>query len=452
MKHISFFFCIFALILSKIIWEKKSKFGDIKNEEKNDFNNDNNGESQNYGKIDKLYSDLFYEFLQTFCSLPFIILIMKTEDKITKKMTEKLDRKEIFDGMETTKLTEINTISKSNKHNSVDDMKCKKEFINEYGNVEKNESENETANNNKNKNEIEKNYSKYYKDIGLLPKSQFYYFTFLLFYMSRISLILYWNLDKNSQIKFTIFPQMINLFPFFSPTNRLKWHLILPNIIIFNCLLTLLTITIIYLNQTFTSKFTKKVDNKKIEEDKKVNIIIGNNYFLNYLLQERLDLFLLFILFCHFSNFYILSLGSRSAPILSISLLIFLSIATSFVLAYLSYDDSSSDNDGNKNENDDKINDIKNNYNISNSNKDIKVKNNNNNNKINNIKYSITSTLKNKNKLEKNLLLAAFVLHIGMFSRMLFFISGHNFDFGSLQVRNFYFVIFQPFLFSHVVC
>ena len=397
LKYISFFLCIFALILTKIIWEKKSKFGDIKNEEKNDLN-DNDGENQNYGTIDKLCSDLFDEFLHTFCSLPFIIFIMKTEDKKSNIIPVESEVKDEFNKMKTVK---INAILVRIENNSTGKMK------------------------NKNENEIRKNCSEHYKDKGLLTKSQFYCFTFVLFYVSRICLILYWNLDKNSQI-----------------TEVMKWHLILPNIILSNCFLTLLIIKIMYLNQNFTNYYNKKVENNETEKTVNVNVKIVNNYFINYLLQERFNLFLLFILFRHFSNFYTLSLGSRSAPILSISLLIFMSIATPLVSVYLRYDDNNSDNN-------DENDDIKNNTNMKNNIQGTEVINNNNKNntKNNYTNHSITSTIKNKNKLEKSLLLAAFVLHIGMFSRMFFFISGHNFDFGSLQVRNFYFIILFYFIF-----
>ena len=417
MKKISFFFCIFALILTKIVWEIRSKFGDIKNEERDNFNEHYN-DNQNYGKFDKFYSDLFFEFLLIICSLPMIIFIIKTENKETNKITDKI---------ETIKINKISGIKESN---SIDDMKNKNNFIDE------------------NENEIKTKSFEHNKDSGQLARSQFYYFTSTLFYMSRISLILYWNLDKNSQIKLPIISQIIDLFPLFNPTKLKKWHLILPNIILSNCFLVLMIITIICLTQisSYFYNFTKKVEKKKIEENKSIDINEENNYFIIYLLQERFNLYLLFISFCHFSNFYILSLGSRSAPILSISLLIFISIAISFVLVYLSYNNKSNEDENKKKRsvNHDGNNSDSNysrNINIiidkSNNITDTEVRNYNNNTKKN-IKYSITSTLTKNYILEKNLLLAAFVLHIGMFSRMFFFISGHNFDFGSLQVPNFF--------------
>ena len=162
MRKISFFFCIFALILTKIVWEKRSKFGDIKNEERDNFNEHNN-DNQNYGKF---YSDLFFEFLLIICSLPMIIFIIKTENKETNKITDKI---------ETIKISKISGIKESD---SIDDMKNKNNFIDE--------------------NEIKTKCFEHNKDSGQLTRSQFHYFTSILFYISRISLILYWNLDKFS--------------------------------------------------------------------------------------------------------------------------------------------------------------------------------------------------------------------------------------------------------------
>ena len=100
-------------------------------------------------------------------------------------------------------------------------------------------------------------------------------------------------------------------------------------------------------------------------------------------------------------------------------MLLFICLAISFTSFYLDYNNNN-DNDNNNIKND--------NRNIKNK---IEIRNDNNiekNNKYLGYNY-------NKTKLKKNFLLAAFIIHIGMLSRLFFFISGHNFDFGSLQVR-----------------
>ena len=417
MKNISFFFCILALMLTKFLWENKSKFGDIKNSPI-DNNNDQNDE-----RLGLFYSNLSFEFLQVIFFLPFFIFIIKSENEKLKNVEGNLRNKDRIGNIINTNSVEriANSIISKNKQISIDNKKS--------------ETEHMITNEDKNEKTLYRSISNYTS----LNKLNIYSFSFITFYISRITLIIYWNLDLNSRIAFPFLSQILNSIPSFTLARIIKWHLILPNIIISNCLINFIIVVIIILHQKLFDNKTKinknrreipvnlnKNGNENKFENKNSNkndMMTENDFFSNTINKEQDNLFLIFILFCHFSVFYSLALGSRSAPILSIVLLLFICLAISFVIFYLRYNDKDNNNDNQNSKNKDVSKNIKN---------EIQIRINNNNEK--NSKY-LEYNFSNRIKLKKNLLLAAFIFHIAMLSRLLFFISGHNFDFGSLQVR-----------------
>ena len=200
----------------------------------------------------------------------------------------------------------------------------------------------------------------------------------------------------------------------------------------------------------------KNVNNKKDENHSSSNSCANQTNNNPYIRKDdekleikRNNFYLLFFVCCNVHTLYGLSLGQRSDHVLLIILIFYISLFYCICnLHNMSNCDTNIDDictkkgklsSSNEKENkslkmknaDDNENktDTKNNNNINNYVPDLGARENNNNDNDSDCNDDRSS------KFDEIILLAAFSIHIAMLAKFLFFATGHNFDFGSLQVN-----------------
>jgi hypothetical protein len=390
-------FCFLSLFFVRLCWEKRSKVGDVKiikinnnmngvnngnknNDNSNDDNrNDNNNDYISNVKMTQNTTDLicnFYfpfllEVFQTFIFLPIFHIIHGIRNNTEANSKNKIN----IDNITQNKI-EINKIKIENKNKD------------KNGNM-KTEECGETNNHIKNENSDQRK-----------TNIHFLFSTYLSVITIRILILFYWNLDFFDSRLFII---ISSFSPFmkdvFENLNTVKLYLLLPKIIASIIVINLITIFYYFIK---LSKKTKYEKNNNSENEKEDVIFIEKNK--------------LFLLFCVSSNvhgLYGLVLGPGSSSVLSLVLMIFVCLTFSIILLNRSSEENLNENKNGLEDDNEKSDRLK-------------------------IKINAKIELQNKPdltvKLQNRLNLIAYIIHMAMIAKFCFFVSGHNFDFGSLQV------------------
>jgi hypothetical protein len=395
------FFCFLSLFFVRLCWEMRSKVGDVKiikmnnningvskgnndNDNSSDNrNNDNNNNDNNITNIKmtqnttdlmwNFYFPFLLEVFQTFIFLPILHIIHGVRNNTEANSKSKID----IDNITQNKI-------------KIDKMEIENKNKNKNGN--KKTTVNVEMNNHiKNKNSDQQKKNVHF----LLP-------LYLSIITIRVLILFYWNLDFLDSRLFTF---ISSFSPFvkdvFENLKTVKLYLLLPKIIASIIVINL--ITIFYYSIKLLSKKTKYEKNNNNSENNKEDIIF----------IEKNKLFLLLCVSSNVHGLYGLVLGPGSSSVLSLVLTIFICLTFPIILLHRSNDENLN---GNKNgiEDNDKKSDrqrIKINANIESQNKpNLNV------------------------KLQNELNLTAYIIHMAMIAKFCFFVSGHNFDFGSLQV------------------
>ena len=434
------FLCILSLIFIRVAWECKANVGDITSENQNTIQNAiENTATKTNANLDvnsNINLNFFTSFLPTnyykclqFFSHFFLFTIQSAPFFHVFYYILMMPKKNRFKHIITKSNIDANKEEKENTQENMQEL---------------------------NKNKVIKKNLNIDESHILAVKKHFFTFTFFSYLFGRLLTFIYWTLDSfNSRFYFQRFFDLI--LPLISQNFKiLKLEILLPNIIIFNNVINLsfLIINIIVPVKKCEKNNASTAENQTQNKDENLIIFYCHKYSLLSLLMVC----------CHVHSLYSLSLGFSSSPLLALFSLNFWCLSGAVYILF-----KSKSNSGSHDNNDDNNNGIDNNNNNNDNNNDKCSDNTNNNDHNDNNKNAVSNyndnhddnenkETKNKIKIEKNkeyrlenvqkksfipktnisieniYLFSALSLHTAITARFLFFVTGHSFDFGSLQV------------------